>query len=135
MTGNGDGTVAGEGPQITVLSQAPDSIDKRHKCQGRKVVRPGWWRVVQGRAPDGTYCDNAGPGRGRDAMRVTFRGDVLDVVFGRAMRGGKAVVFVDGERVGRVETGGRGDRPDGGWVLIAAATCRFMGGCAPPCSG
>jgi PKD repeat protein len=98
-------------PQVTVSSHAPASIDKTHRCQGRKVFRSGSWRVVKGRAPGGSYCDNGGTGRGPDAMRLTFRGDVLDLVFGRAARGGKAVVFVDGERIGTVGFKGRGATP------------------------
>lgn len=98
-------------PGIAVLSQAPTTIDKTHKCQGRKVFRSGSWRVVKGRAPGGSYCDNGGTLRGRDAMRLTFRGDLLDMVFGRALRGGKAVLFVDGERIDTVSFAGRSAAP------------------------
>lgn len=42
-------------------------------------------RIVDRRAPGGSCCDDGGPGRGRDAMRLTLRGDLLDVVFGRAV--------------------------------------------------
>jgi len=95
------------GPQVAVLSQAPATIAKTHRCQGRKVFRSGSWRVVKGRAPGGSYCDNGGALWGRDAMRLTFSGDQLDVVFGRALRGGKAVLFVDSERIGTVSFSGR----------------------------
>ena len=96
---------------MTVSSHAPTCVDKTHRCQGRKVFRSGSWRVVKGRAPGGSYCDNGGTGRGRDAMRVTFRGDVLDLVFGRARRGGRAVLFVDGERVAVVSFAGHRTAP------------------------
>jgi M6 family metalloprotease-like protein len=111
-SGSGTPTTGTSGqPQVTVASQAPAGIVKTHRCQGRKVFRSGSWRIVKGRAPGGSYCDNGGPGRGRDAMRLTFRGDVLDLVLGRAARGGKAVVFVDGERVGTVSFAGRRATP------------------------
>jgi hypothetical protein len=93
-------------PEITVTSKAPSSINKNHECQGRKVFRSGNWRIVDGRAPGGSYCDNGHRGRGRDAMRLTFHGDVLDIVFGRAVRGVKAVVFVDDVRIGTISFAG-----------------------------
>ena len=71
----------------------------------------GSWRVVTGRAPGGSYCDNGGGKPGRDVLRLGFEGDSVDIVFGRARRGGRAVLYVDGERVGALSFHGRRARP------------------------
>ena len=44
-------------------------------------------------------------------LRVGFQGDAIDLVFGRAMAGGKAVLFVDGVRVGTLSFTGRRATP------------------------
>ena len=98
-------------PELATTSVPPAELTRRHPCQGRSVGHLGSWRVVQGRAPGGTYCDNGGTRRGRDVLRLGFRGDSVDLVFGRARRGGTAVLFVDGERVGRLSFSGRRNRP------------------------
>lgn len=78
----------------TVASRA--GVDRQtHKCQGRKVFRSGDWRIVDGRAPCGSYWDNAGTDRVRDGTPLTFPGDVLDIVCGRAIRGSFSALGVD----------------------------------------
>ncbi|WP_210503232.1 PKD domain-containing protein [Nocardioides xinjiangensis] len=98
-------------PTVAVTSQAPDGLTRRHPCQGRSVGHLGSWRVLRGEAPGGSYCDNRGRRPGRDVLRLTFEGDAVDVVLGRAARGGRAVLFVDGERIGTVSFAGRRARP------------------------
>ena len=99
------------GPTLSVATSTPAGFTRKHPCQGRSVGHLGSWRVVQGRAPGGSYCDNGGRGTGRDVLRLGFEGDKVDVVFGRAKRGGKAVLFIDGDRVGRLSFKGRRTRP------------------------
>ena len=67
--------------------------------------------MLQGAAPGGSYCDNRGKRTGRDVLRVGFQGDAIDVVFGKAKAGGKAVLFIDGTRVGTVSFRGRRNHP------------------------
>jgi M6 family metalloprotease-like protein len=98
-------------PTVTTTSVAPADLPRRQACQGRAVGHLGSWRVVDGRAPGGSYCDNGGTRSGRDVLRLGFEGDALDIVFGRARRGGRAVLFVDGERVGTLSFHGRRARP------------------------
>ena len=98
-------------PGVATTTVAPSDLPRRQPCQGRAVGHLGSWRVVKGNAPGGTYCDNGGTRSGRDILRLGFRGDAVDVVFGRARRGGRAVLFVDGERVGTLSFSGRRDRP------------------------
>ncbi|WP_439937678.1 PKD domain-containing protein [Nocardia sp. N13] len=98
-------------PTVSTTSVAPADLPRRQACQGRAVGHLGSWRVVDGRAPGGSYCDNGGTRAGRDVLRLGFEGDALDIVFGRARRGGKAVLFVDGERVGTLSFDGRRARP------------------------
>jgi PKD repeat protein len=112
----GSGTGSGTGPggnqaAVTVASTAPATLGRALPCQGRSVGHLGSWRVLQGAAPGGSYCDNRGKRAGRDVLRVGFEGDAIDLVFGRAKAGGKAVLFVDGERVGTVSFQGRRTRP------------------------
>jgi M6 family metalloprotease-like protein len=72
-------------------------------CNGKAVNRTGSWRVVPTKkAPNDAYCDNLGKGRGQDTMTYRFSGPQVDVYHGRDRRGGKAVVFIDGKRVGTV---------------------------------
>ncbi|MCW2738328.1 PKD domain-containing protein [Nocardioides sp.] len=106
------GPAAGSGePTVTVSSSQPATLPRTHPCQGRSVGHLGSWRVVRGRAPGGSYCDNGGTRRGRDVLRLGFQGDTVALAFGRARRGGKAVLFIDGERVGVVSFAGRKARP------------------------
>ena len=98
-------------PTVTTTSLAPVDLARRQACQGRAVGHLGSWRVVPGRAPGGSYCDNGGTRPGRDVLRLGFEGDSVDIVFGRARRGGRAVLFVDGERVGTLSFHGRRVRP------------------------
>jgi M6 family metalloprotease-like protein len=106
-TGGGGAT----GVALTTTSVAPADLRRKHPCQGRSVGHLGDWRVVKGRAPGGSYCDNAGTRSRRDVLRLGFEGGSVDIVFGRARRGGKAVLFVDGERIGRLSFDGRRSRP------------------------
>jgi M6 family metalloprotease-like protein len=105
-TGGGTGE-----PAVTVMSGSPAGLARKHPCQGRSVGHLGSWRVVDGRAPGGSYCDNGGKRPGRDVLRLGFQGDSVSIVFGRARRGGKAVLFVDGERVGTLSFKGGRNRP------------------------
>ena len=83
-------TVTGTKAQRTTLA-----------CDSRSVERRGGWRVVQDRrAPGGQYCDNLGRRGGSDVLGFHSRGDRLDVVYGKARRGGAAKVVVDGRKVG-----------------------------------
>ncbi len=100
-----------DAPLLTVGSQAPASVDRTYRCQGRQVGRSADWRVVAGRAPGGSYCENTGSERRRDVLRMAFSGDVLDVVLGRAVRGGMAVIFIDGERIDTLSFRGRRTTP------------------------
>ena len=110
--GSGPGASGGAGQAVIVVGgTAPAGLVRALPCQGRSVGHLGSWRVLQGRAPGGSYCDNRGKRAGRDVLRVGFQGDSIDVVFGRAKAGGKAVLFVDGERVGAVSFKGRRTRP------------------------
>jgi hypothetical protein len=96
---------------MTTTSVTPVDLPRSQPCQGRAVGHLGSWRVVKGGAPGGSYCDNAGTRPGRDVLRLGFRGDSVDIVYGRAQRGGRAVLFIDGERVGTLSFAGRRDRP------------------------
>ena len=113
-TGGGSGTGSGSGPAqatVAVTSTAPAALVRALPCQGRAVGHLGSWRVLQGDAPGGSYCDNRGRRTGRDVLRVGFQGDSIDLVFGRAKAGGKAVLFVDGTRIGTVSFKGRRTTP------------------------
>ena len=114
-TGSGSGAPGGASgagqPAITVTSVTPTALVRALPCQGRAVGHLGSWRVLQGRAPGGSYCDNRGKRPGRDVLRVGFQGDAIDVVFGRTKAGGKAVLFIDGERIGTLSFKGRRARP------------------------
>ncbi|MCF6378486.1 immune inhibitor A [Nocardioides KLBMP 9356] len=109
-TGSGSGAGADQA-SVTVASAAPATLTRALPCQGRSVGHLGSWRVMQGDAPGGSYCDNRGKRPGRDVLRVGFQGDAVDVVFGTAKRGGRAVLFVDGTRVGTVSFAGRRTSP------------------------
>ena len=111
--GGGSGTGSGGTgqPTVGVTSTAPAALVRALPCQGRSVGHLGSWRVLQGAAPGGSYCDNRGRRAGRDVLRVGFQGDAIDLVFGRAKAGGKAVLFVDGTRIGTVSFEGRRTRP------------------------
>jgi len=80
-------------------------------CGTAAVTRRGSWRMVKADVRGGSYCDNAGRGRGKDTMTMSFRGPQLDVWFGRAAKGGAAEVLVDGVRVDTVSFRGRGSTP------------------------
>ena len=69
------------------------------RCRSDRVDRSGGFRVVRhDRAAGGSYCDNRGPGRGRDVLSMSFSGPRVTVIHGDSARGGRAAVFVDGER-------------------------------------
>ena len=104
------GTPPATSPTVTVTSTAPAGLARKHPCQGRSVGHLGSWRMVKGAAPGGSYCDNAAkrPGPGvRDVLRLGFEGSSVDIHFGRARSGGKAVLFIDGLRVGAFSFDGR----------------------------
>jgi M6 family metalloprotease-like protein len=105
-TGGGAGQ-----PAVAVTSTAPVDLPRAQPCQGRAVGHLGSWRVVKGRAPGGSYCDNRGTRAGRDILRLGFQGGSVDIVFGRAKKGGKAVLYVDGDRIGTLSFRGHRTRP------------------------
>ncbi|GAA4705314.1 PKD domain-containing protein [Nocardioides conyzicola] len=81
-------------------------------CGSSKVKRTGSWRVVRSsRGAGGNYCDNLGKRKGKDTMTFTVRGPKADLVFGRAAKGGRAVLFVDGKRVGTISFHRKGKKP------------------------
>jgi hypothetical protein len=87
-------------------------VQRLTPCQGKAVTARGSWRVVRSRqAPGGSYCDNAGPGSGKDVLTATFKGSRLEVFHGRSLQGGSAKVFVDGELVGTVSFHNRSAQP------------------------
>ena len=108
---NGTTSTAASEPAVEVASQAPADADQRHRCQGPDVRRAGSWRVVDGNAPGGSYCDNGGRRSGRDVLALAFEGDLVDVVHGVTRDGGRAAVFVDGDRVGTLSFAGSRTRP------------------------
>lgn len=70
-------------------------------CGAPSVTRHGSWRTVQDDdVRGGSYCDNAGKGKGADTLTTSFTGPQIDLWYGRATQGGRAAVFIDGERVG-----------------------------------
>ena len=75
-TGSGSGSGTGSGgtsePGIAVMSVIPTALTRALPCQGRSVGHLGSWRVRQGDAPGGSYCDNRGKRSGRDVLRVGF---------------------------------------------------------------
>ena len=74
---------------------------RRVMCQEPEVVWDGSWRTRSGRgAANGSYCDNLGSAQGADRLTLGFRGPRLTLTYGTARGGGKAVVTVDGRRVG-----------------------------------
>lgn len=95
-------TVAGgPGPSTTTVA-----------CGSRKVDRNGSWRNVRSKAAQGGhYCDNLGTGTGRDTMTLTTAGPTLDILFGKASRGGRAKLVVDGHRVATIRFHGKHARP------------------------
>ncbi|HEY0952348.1 PKD domain-containing protein [Nocardioides sp.] len=101
---------------VTVTSAAPASGGRTTVgCQSRQVARHGSWRTVH---RSGGYCDNAGRGRGRDTMALTTQGPRAQVFFGRAARGGRAAVYVDGTRVATISFRGDSTRPTLGHVKV-----------------
>ncbi len=93
---------------LTVTDEAGNSGQKTRRvrvnrfqpCNGRRVERGGGWRVVEdASAPGGSYCDNRGPSRAKDVMELAFSGPFLAIDYGRARHGGRAAVFIDGQRV------------------------------------
>ena len=116
-TGSGGAGAGGAGsdgagqPSVTVSPVAPADLPRRHPCQGRSVGHLGSWQVVRGNAPGGSYCDNGGSRPGRDVLRLGFQGESVGIVFGRARGGGRATIFVDGERVGLIVFDGHRVRP------------------------
>ena len=101
---------------LTVTDEAgnSDTATKRFlvrqltRCRNSAVEKSGGWRVVQDDdANGGSYCDNRGRGTGKDVLTLDFSGPKIVVIHGDAKKGGKAVVFVDGEKQGRLSF--RGD--------------------------
>ena len=95
-------------------------VTKRIACIHKAVTRTGGWRLVDGNrsgAHRGHYCVNNKPGPTKgDSMRLRFRGPLVDIAYGRAQRGGTALVYIDGNRVGRLDFGGRSETPRFGFV-------------------
>ncbi len=90
----------------------------RHEvqCGSGRVREHGSWQMVASRdARGGAYCDNAGSGRGRDVLRMGFAGSDLDITHARSAEGGKARVFVDGNRVGVIRFDGSSQAPQLGF--------------------
>ena len=82
------------------------------KCRSSKVEQTGSWREVSSlNAPNGQYCDNLGNARGPDTLTYDFKGSQLDVYHGRARQGGRAAVYIDGQRRGVVKFGGSQEQP------------------------
>jgi PKD repeat protein len=88
VTGTGGGGGGGGGQATKVL------------CGSQKVAKTGSWRNVKAaKAPGHSYCDNLGKKKGKDTMTLTFTGPKLDVLIGRATRGGRGALLVDGQRM------------------------------------
>jgi hypothetical protein len=103
-------TVVDEGGKADTVTRRV-TVRRTTGCGSAPVTRRGSWRMVKADVRGGSYCDNAGRGKGRDTMTMTFRGPQLDVWFGRAAKGGSAKVLVDGVRVDTVSFRGRGTKP------------------------
>jgi hypothetical protein len=86
---------------------------RRVTCQQQMVKWTGSWRSKQGSrsATGGSYCDNLGTTTGKDTLTLGFTGPRLTLNYGVARRGGRAVVLIDGKRVGVVSFDGRGKAP------------------------
>ena len=52
--------------------------------------------------PGGAYCDNRSKRKGKDVLTLGFKGPKIVVIHGGSTQGGKALVYVDGERQGRL---------------------------------
>jgi len=52
--------------------------------------------------PGGAYCDNRGKRKGKDVLTLGFKGPKIVVIHGDSTQGGKALVYVDGEKQGRL---------------------------------
>ena len=74
-------------------------------CQERtrRIVRAGGWTTVSGAGADRDHCRGAGG----STFRYRFSGPRLEIRLGRGTKGGKARVYVDGER--RKNLGFHGD--------------------------
>ncbi len=88
---------------------------RRVSCQRPAVTWHGSWRSVRdGDARDSSYCDNLGSGKGKDTLTMKFTGPRLTLNYATARKGGRAVVFVDGEKVGAVSFDGYSRTPSFG---------------------
>lgn len=88
------------------------------RCRNAAVDKSGSWRVVEDDdANGGSYCDNRGYGPGKDVLTLDFSGPKIVVIHGDAKQGGKAVVFVDGEKQGPLSFHGDGRTVDFGQKL------------------
>jgi M6 family metalloprotease-like protein len=98
---------------VTVTkATTPTTTPTTVSCGSSQVRKTGSWRVVKAkRAPGGSYCDNLGKRKGKDTLRLGFRGPQLDVYYGQAAKGGRAALYVDDERVGTLSFAGKGAKP------------------------
>ncbi len=135
--GDGGSTVDAEGAEVTTrfrsagprtvtltVTDPEGAVDSEARtvtvrrivvCGSGAVDSTGSWRQVRsGSAPGGQYCDNLGRGRGRDTLRLDFSGPSLEITHGLATGGGRAVVVVDGKRVGALSFRGDQQRPEFG---------------------
>ncbi|HET7534739.1 MAG TPA: PKD domain-containing protein [Nocardioidaceae bacterium] len=134
----GDGTKDRNGKTLTKLYKRPGVYDaevtvtdpsgaqsrdtvqvrvlQRVSCQQAAVKWGGSWRSRSGNrtAVGRTYCDNLGSASGRDTLTLRFTGPVLRLDYGAARRGGRAVVLIDGKRVGVVSFDGTTKAPSFG---------------------
>jgi PKD repeat protein len=111
---------------LTVTDEAGNSdtatkrflVRKLVRCRNAAVEKSGGWRVVENdNANGGSYCDNRGRDRGKDVLTYAFSGPKIVVIHGDAKKGGKAVVFVDGEKRGPLSFHSRSRRIDFGQKL------------------
>ena len=104
-------TVTDAGGKTDVVSQKI-RVRRSTGCGAPAVKWTGSWRMVRDSASHrGNYCDNGGSRKGRDTLVTTIRGPQVDIWHGRAQDGGKAKVFIDGERVGSLKFRGKSVEP------------------------
>lgn len=74
-------------------------VRKHVACESKRVkLSKGWRERTADRARGDRYCMT--PRKG--TLRMRFEGPQVDVLWGKARRGGSGTVFVDGKKVGRL---------------------------------